>query len=139
MANADLLHQVESSLLHHRKAGDQTAIDVLNRLVNKLRTRGEQGIPSEALGRHNCKLDVEWLTTDDLAAFRRHSKSKPPQSENAVIILVSFDGNRHLIDGGSRINKWVTEHNRDSHRTIVIEHQTVLEPISDRLKKRAAP
>ncbi|MCH7725479.1 MAG: hypothetical protein IH991_03195 [Planctomycetes bacterium] len=117
----ELWIDVDSALLKHRKLRDKTGNDVLNRLVKKLRDRGEQGIPDERLGIHNCQLKVEFLATEELSRFERHSKTNP-YCETSPIILVAFDKQRHLLDGGRRINKWVAESSANRHRTIVIQY-----------------
>src|SRR5215813_5966003 len=54
----------------------------------------------------NCDVLEELLCLDDLKQLRRyHKESNPKRDEGAIMVLI-HNGQRYVIDGNKRVNKW---------------------------------
>ena len=110
----ELWKQVHAAFEAHRIPGiDPDAQAALNRIAAKcLRISFDEA---------NCTIREEIL---DLNALRRstvfHSNASPARHHEPIVVL-SFKGERYVIDGNKRVNAWRATAKPQSRRAIVIE------------------
>ncbi len=69
----------------------------------------------------NCTVREEFLSLDDLRGLKRyHDEDQPSQDWGSIVVLV-YKGERVVIDGNKRVNKWVKEGSSERRSALVIE------------------
>ena len=117
------LDKVWDMLCHHNKHG-HTAEQTLNRLFseNLGKWRRELYSTRPYLQKGNLKVREESWTVAELDKLERgHNRTVTKGPDDLPIIVVDYRGERRLIDGTTRINKWAAEGNEDRHTVCLIE------------------
>ena len=70
----------------------------------------------------NCTVREEFLSLDDLRRLKRYDeKDDRPNRESGSIVVLVYKGERVVIDGNKRVNKWVKEGSSERRSALVIE------------------
>ena len=118
-----ILEEVWAMLAHHRK-GEHTPEQTLNRLfsenLEKWHAELYPGRPQIHVGNFNARQEC-WIVTKLEKLKRGHKKTDTNGPSDLPIIVVAYKGQTCLIDGTTRINKWVAEENEELHAVYVLE------------------
>ncbi len=69
----------------------------------------------------NCTVREEFLSLDDLRGLKRyHDEDQPSQDWGSIVVLI-YKGERVVIDGNKRVNKWVKNGSAELRSALVIE------------------
>ena len=55
----------------------------------------------------NCRVYEESLSTDELRQLVRYHERDDPERDGGSIVVLVYKGQRFVIDGNKRVNKWV--------------------------------
>jgi hypothetical protein len=71
----------------------------------------------------NCSVRETVLSLDELRPLKRyHTRDQlDPQYEHGAIVVLVYHGERVVIDGNTRVNKWVNEHSTTPRSALIIE------------------
>ena len=100
----------------HPEWGDRHLLDVLNRLLAK----HINPVGWTANTHLNIRLDQvtsrqEKWTVAQLAELKRGHGGTTGQDVNCPIIIIDYQGERRLLDGNHRINRWIKEGDAQLH------------------------
>ena len=96
--------------------GDRNELDVLNRLLaKKIQPDGWTTNTHSTVRFDQISSRVEKWTSKDLGKLRRGHGSTFGEDFECPIIVVEFDGQRLLLDGNHRINRWLEKHDNREH------------------------
>ena len=115
MSDTDALwKRVDDAFKDHRiRLEDQTPQVNLNRIAAKC-----IGIRFDS---SNCTVHEEWLSPDELRRLKRfHDDNQPSRDWGSIVVLV-YKGERVVIDGNKRVNKWVNEESTVLRSALIIE------------------
>ena len=69
----------------------------------------------------NCTVREEFLSLDDLRGLKPyHDEDQPSQDWGSIVVLI-YKGERVVIDGNKRVNKWVNEESTVLRSALIIE------------------
>ena len=69
----------------------------------------------------NCTVREEFLSLDELRQLKRyHDEDQPSQDWGSIVVLI-YKGERVVIDGNKRVNKWVKKGSTELRSALVIE------------------
>lgn len=71
----------------------------------------------------NCAVHEEVLSLDDLKQLKRYHKEDNPQRNGEPIIVLVYDGDRFVIDGNKRVNKWVNDEDVTPRRALIVKRK----------------
>ena len=76
-----------------------------------------------SFNKSNCTVHEESLSFDALKRLRRHhGRSRvDPRFEDWALVILQYNGQRFVIDGNTRVNKWVNEESHISRLALIIE------------------
>ncbi len=120
----DDIPEVVWSLLCYHGEGNDTPEQTLNRLFQRNWRRCHPNLCDDlpSLRAEMLIAREELWTTDDLGRLDRlHFRSNPRGPDDLPIIVVLYKGVYCLIDGHTRINKWVAERNDEKHPVYVLK------------------
>jgi hypothetical protein len=110
MSDDAIFNQSLNCLWAHRhlKWGDRVPLDVFNRLLAK-NIRPNAWTPNTHLNIQPQQISSrrEQWTTDALARLPRGHTSTEGQDFGCPIIVAEYEGQRRLLDGNHRINRWI--------------------------------
>ncbi len=115
MSDTDALwKRVDDAFKDHRlRLEDQTPQVNLNRIAANC-----IGIWFDSL---NCTVHEVFLSLDELRQLKRyHDEDQPSRDWGSIVVLV-YKGERVVIDGNKRVNKWVKEGSSERRSALVIE------------------
>ena len=115
MSNPDALwKRVYNAFKAHRISAEaQTPSVNLNRIAAKC--IGIWFDPS------NCTVHEEFLSLDDLRQLKRYDeKDDRPHREDSSIVVLVYEGERVVIDGRRRVNKWLKEGSIEPRSALII-------------------
>ncbi len=70
----------------------------------------------------NCTVREESLSLDDLRRLKRYDeKDDRPNRESGSIVVLVYKGERVVIDGRRRVNKWVNDESTVRRSALIIE------------------
>ncbi len=70
----------------------------------------------------NCTVHEEFLSLDELRQLKRYDeKDDRPHREDGSIVVLVYEGERVVIDGRRRVNKWVNEGSTEPRSALIIE------------------
>ena len=98
---------------------DESHAETLNRLVNER----FNGLPALELNTRTCSIREDVWATECLRALEPKHARADPKRDGGVIIVVECRGRKLLVDGNNRVNRWLREGSRASHRLLVIEYR----------------
>ncbi len=109
-----LWKRVDDAFKDHRlRLEDQTPQVNLNRIAANC-----IGIWFDSL---NCTVHEVFLSLDELRQLKRyHDEDQPSRDWGSIVVLV-YKGERVVIDGNKRVNKWVKEGSSERRSALVIE------------------
>ena len=111
----------------HEEWGDTSLFDVFTRLLAKqIKAPGWTNTDHELVIPSQIKSEQQNRTTEQLAGLRRKHDRYEPENELGPIIIALYKGEERLLDGTTRINKWIKEQNKDEHSVnvhTVIRHE----------------
>lgn len=74
-----------------------------------------------SFNRSNCTVHEEFLSLDDLRQLKRYDeKDDRPHREDGSIVVLVYEGERVVIDGRRRVNKWLKEGSIEPRSALVI-------------------
>ncbi len=69
----------------------------------------------------NCMVHEESLSLDDLRQLKRYDeKDDRPHREDGSIVVLVYEGERVVIDGRRRVNKWLKEVGIEPRSALII-------------------
>ena len=69
----------------------------------------------------NCMVHEESLSIDDLRQLTRYPNEDPPQRDGGSIVVLVYEGQRFVIDGNKRVNKWLKEGSTELRSALIVE------------------
>lgn len=96
---------------------DDSRAETLNRLANER----FDGMSALELNARTCSIREEVWATELFREVEPKHAGADPKRDGGVIIVVECRGRKLLVDGNNRVNRWLKEGSRDSHRVLVIE------------------
>ncbi len=114
MSDTDALwKRVHDAFKDHRlRLEDQTPQVNLNRIAANC-----IGIWFDSL---NCTVHEVFLSLDELRQLKRyHDEDQPSRDWGSIVVLV-YKGERVVIDGNKRVNKWVSEDSTERRSALII-------------------
>ena len=100
----------------HPKWGDRTPLDVFNRLLAKnIRPSGWTPNTHLDVQRNQVNSRQEKWPTDALAQLPRGHGSMSGEDFGCPIIVAEYEGQRRLLDGSHRINRWIAAGDTREH------------------------
>ena len=119
MSDADILwRQIHAAFEAHRIPGiDRTPQMAMDRIAAKC--IGFSFSPD------NCEVDEEVLSLDNLKQLKRYHKEANPARNDEPIIVLVYDGDRFVIDGNKRVNKWVNDEDATSRRALIVRMKDI--------------
>ena len=79
-----------------------------------------------SFNRSNCTVREESLSLDDLRQLKRYDENDDrPNWEGGSIVVLVYKGQRVVIDGRRRVNKWLNEGSTERRSALIIEPQGV--------------
>lgn len=69
----------------------------------------------------NCTVREECLLLDELRQLRRYHDNVHPKRDSGPIIVLVYEGQRFIIDGNKRVNKWVEQGSAEPRSALIIE------------------
>ena len=115
MSDTDALwERVRAAFGYHQIKGiDKTPQAALNRIAAKC--------IHVSFDPSNCTVHEEFLSLDDLRQLKRyHDKDRPLREDDPIVVLV-YQGQRFVIDGNQRVNKWLKEGSTERRSALIIE------------------
>jgi hypothetical protein len=130
LSPAELTNQIWSALFGHCK-GDDTPVDTLRRLARK---HAEQFFPHLAmpdLQETDMSVSLTWMPEDWLASLSRsHDRTQPGGAGfrrellDLPVIVLELDGHKLLIDGATRINRWLDGAENANHAVYILRQES---------------
>jgi len=115
MSNADALWKrvYDAFKWHQQPPRDPTPQAALNRIAAKcIRLSFD---PS------NCVVHEQFLSIDGLRQLKTyHNKDRPKRNGGSIVVLV-HGGQKLVIDGNKRVNKWLNEASTERRSALIIE------------------
>ena len=125
MSDGLLLNQVWDLLGYHNKAGHTPKETLLRLLVQHCDLHFRWSL-EQALQNDTLTASLESRTTAELnKLWRVHGRNSPIGPADCPIVLLRIGAYEFIIDGNTRINKFVAENDSDSHSVIVVEAEQV--------------
>ena len=113
---AELWLQALQAFEPHRRPTDPDAQAALNRIAAKCL----RSVEVRSYDPRSCSIRLEVMTPLELAGLERyHTRTTPNRTHEPIVVLES-DGRRIVIDGNSRVNKWLGDGSSQSRSAIVI-------------------
>jgi hypothetical protein len=69
----------------------------------------------------NCTVREQALSLDDLRHLRCYHDNAHPERDGDSIVVLVHEGQRFVIDGNKRVNKWVKEGSTERRSALIIE------------------
>jgi hypothetical protein len=104
---------------HHRGNDDEQA--TLNRIAAKCLAKRADAAVTNSFDPSNCEIREEHLALDQLNELERYHDRRVPSRDVEPVIVLEYEGRRVLIDGNTRVNKWLSEGGTRLRRAIVIK------------------
>jgi hypothetical protein len=99
---AEMWQYIENEMQRHRKAGDKTGLDALDRNFHENFPQHR----SKRIGPNTCKVWTEVLTKEDLASLiepKHHNPTPTTWLGSVPPIVLVIGSSRRLLDGRHRI------------------------------------
>jgi hypothetical protein len=121
LSSAELMVQVWSALFGHCK-GEDTPVATLERLAVKYAGQLFPDLAIPRMAESDLSVALTWMGTDELAQISRpHARRQPggasfrPELLDLPVIVLELDGHKLLIDGATRINRWLASDENADH------------------------
>jgi hypothetical protein len=115
----DLWEEIFRALEFHRyrqgHPADVSAQAALNRIAAKCLGTSERTFEPS-----NCRVHKEFLTTQQLTGLKRYHPRCSPARDCEPIVVIEFNGFKWVIDGNTRVNKWIETGSQNMRCAIVI-------------------
>ena len=121
-----ILDESLTCIADHRHAewGDRNRLDVFNRLLAKnIRPTKWTANTHLDIQPHQIRSRQEQWTTNELRTLRRRHSDSTGVDFDCPIVVVEYGGEKRLLDGNHRINRWIE---LDDTRLHVVNIHTVI-------------
>ena len=81
-------------------------------------------IPRRPFNADNCDVREQMFTVDELRQIKRHHDRIAPSMNFKPIVALAFEGRLFVVEGNTRLNKWLQDHPATPRRAIVITPTT---------------
>jgi hypothetical protein len=120
LSNAEALwRRIYESFHFHRfsvKPPDPDSQTALNRIAAKC-----IGVPGRSFDPSTCSVRAQVLSVEQLRQLRLHHTRSRPQRDEQPIVVLSFEGQLYVVDGNTRVNRWLADGSSQPRAAIIIE------------------
>lgn len=116
----DLWEQVYATFEAHRLRTDPDAQAALNRIAAKCLGLSEV----RSFDPSNCRVRRELLRQEALRTLKRYHQRKEPLRDYEPIVVIEWRGRSWVVDGNTRVNKWIADGAPQPRSAIIITPET---------------